>query len=178
MRAAITLLASLFAFVALTPQDARADACASIAEKLAAKRKEYRSLIEENGWWGSTSKASPRSKAAYEVNAEHLPPVKRGKMPLPDDAEGLYSKAIPDPAAEGTTWWARDSAGNFHRFQGGARGPNNELIVHWNGSTAPTKVGTSIPLDRVPGYIKKRYGLRDEIIKLVDDLAEAMASGK
>ncbi len=69
--------------------------------------------------------------------------------PLPSDAAEVYRTAVPDPGSNGTTWWGRNSAGDYYRYQGS----NGE--VHWNGTTN-TSSERAIP--RVPPYVRRRLG--------------------
>lgn len=63
---------------------------------------------------------------------------------LPDDAESVFSRAIPDPDNPGT-WYGRNGGGDYYRYQG------SNGAVHWNGTTNSDR-GL-----KVPSYIKKRF---------------------
>lgn len=148
-----------------------AEDCTVLHQRLVQRRQEYRRLLEEKGFWNPLQ-ANGAAKPKYEINPEHLPPVKAGKTPLPPDAEELFKKAIPDPDSGGKTWWARDAEGNYHRFQGGPPRGDGSVIAHWNGSNAPTKIGTPLKDGDIPTYIKKRYKMRDEIRNLVKAIVQ------
>ncbi|RBL92459.1 RHS repeat-associated core domain-containing protein [Chitinophaga flava] len=63
---------------------------------------------------------------------------------LPKNAEEIYKKAIPD--SEGKHWYAKDEAGEIHRF-----GNSNDGKAHWNGSSGQGR-GIEVPKD-----VKKRF---------------------
>ena len=89
-------------------------------------------------------------KPAYENPGHHDPrsPNFRGQGSrtsiLPDDAEEVFRRAIPDPNNPGT-WYGRNASGDYYRYQG------SNGRVHWNGTTASER-GL-----QVPRYIVDRF---------------------
>ncbi len=69
----------------------------------------------------------------------------RGKTPLPADAEAVYRRAIPDPAATNATkqtWYGRSADGSYYRYQGTNGEVHFNAIVSWN---------------NLPAYIRQRF---------------------
>lgn len=102
-------------------------------------------------------------KPAYEHAVHHDPthPEFRGRgdttTPIPADAAAVYRSAIPDPAANGRTWWGRGENGDLYRFQATPNGRN----MHWNGATGETGGARAVPMDRVPRHVRQRLGIGD-----------------
>ncbi len=100
-------------------------------------------------------------KPAYEHATHHDPshPDFRGRgsltTPIPADAAQVYRNAVPDPSANGRTWWGRGENGDLYRFQSTPDGKH----MHWNGATGKTGGDRAIAMDNVPGYVRQRLGL-------------------
>ena len=74
-------------------------------------------------------------------------PYNPEKTVIPENHLELFNKAIPyqNPNNGRVTYYAKDSSGNFHRFQPDGKGPE----YHWNGQTnGRTKSGH--PTDNIP----------------------------
>jgi len=100
-------------------------------------------------------------KPAYHDPGTHQPGTaqKLGKEIIPDNAEALYKRAVPDPSSVQSNgyakrWYAKDADGNLHRFQMDEVGK-----AHWNGSERDIPTNHR-PLERnkIDLDVKRRLG--------------------
>jgi len=71
------------------------------------------------------------AKPRYAVNPAHVP-GQRGfnprKTPLPNDAEAVFKKAVPNSAENPTAWFGKNAEGQIYRFS-----PSNDGTAHFSG---------------------------------------------
>lgn len=54
--------------------------------------------------------------------------LRRGKTPLPADAEDVYRHAVPDDPVNPRNWYGRNADGQIYRFSG-----SNDGTAHFSG---------------------------------------------
>ena len=69
-------------------------------------------------------------KPRYHVNEAHRPGTRfvRGKTPLPDDAEDVFLRAVPDDPISPRNWYGKNADGQIYRFSGA-----NDGTAHFSG---------------------------------------------
>lgn len=57
-------------------------------------------------------------KPAYDINPAYVPGrgLRPGKTPLPDDAEDVFRRAVPNDPTNPTAWFGRNEAGQIYRY--------------------------------------------------------------
>jgi hypothetical protein len=68
-------------------------------------------------------------KPSYSVNPAHVPgSLRRGKTPLPPDAEEVFRRAVPDDPINPRNWYGRNADGQIYRFS-----DSNDGTAHFSG---------------------------------------------
>lgn len=80
------------------------------------------------------------------------PNIKRGKTPLPEDAEAVFKNCIPNTKAldsfkQPKAWYGQNSKGEWYRFNTNNR-PGADYEAHFSGITE---------FKKLPQYVKERY---------------------
>ena len=68
-------------------------------------------------------------KPRYAVNPAHVPgTLRKGKTPLPADAERVFQRAVPDDPVNPRHWYGKNAEGQIYRFSNG-----NDGTAHFSG---------------------------------------------
>jgi hypothetical protein len=68
-------------------------------------------------------------KPTYSVNPAHVSgTLRKGKTPLPADAESVFHRAVPDDPVNPRNWYGQNAKGQIYRFSGG-----NDGTAHFSG---------------------------------------------
>ncbi len=92
------------------------------------------------GALGTTQRARlPRfdgPKPKYDVNPQHVPGrgLRRGKTPLPPDAEDVYRRAVPNDPVNPTAWFGKNQAGQVYRYSADNAGGAHFSGIEGDGS--------------------------------------------
>ena len=114
------------------------------------------------------------AKPTYHVNPAHVPGrgLRRGKTPLPHDAEQVFSNAVPDSPTEPSAWYGRNAEGQVYRFSLGNDGTAHFTGIRGVGSG--TRNITQYAIDRLDGLMsiisgnKKRFAIEAQVEEIVD----------
>lgn len=86
-------------------------------------------------------------KPKYPVNPAHAPgTLRRGKTPLPADAEAAYRRAVPDDPTDAKNWYGRGDDGTIYRFSS-----SNDGTVHFSGAD-----GVGDGIRNITDYARRR----------------------
>jgi hypothetical protein len=86
-------------------------------------------------------------KPKYAVNPAHAPgTLRRGKTPLPADAEAAYRRAVPDHETKARHWYGRGDDGTIYRFSN-----SNDGTVHFSGAD-----GVGDGIRNITDYARRR----------------------
>jgi hypothetical protein len=86
-------------------------------------------------------------KPKYAVNPMHAPgTLRRGKTPLPADAEAAYRRAVPDDPIDAEHWYGRGDDGTIYRFSN-----SNDGTVHFSGAD-----GVGDGIRNITDYARRR----------------------